>query len=492
VAGVFGAKYNDGKAGLYDGRLFDAENVSLDEALFDRNPDIASLSYAIGGSLSEVEELDTAVYRDRIFIANGSGNEPSQVVSCDSYNSLCVGNYRHEGTVNDFSDDRPGGSSYLNDSSGREEPKIVGPGRVDGVATAVSTYTNATGTSFATPYVASTAGLLMRAFPNQLRREPTLVRAVLMASAVRHRIAYDNDGSPIPNLRFNDAVDDKTGVGVPHGPLAVTIVDDRQYKADTHFTPFETGVVATVDVPASGMNFRAVLTWDNCPNPTNALVVDLDLALEGERLTAPITNRSTVDNYEVIDAVLPRGTYQLRVTAPRWGNCSLDSTTRRVPMALAWATTQVWIPDVHIEARQNTGKCIHKKNPGFSNGNPVHLWTCTSGVPESKDWYYESSTGRIRSAANPYVCFHKKEGGWANGNPIHLWDCAAGSEEMKAWTYSPDTGQIHSRENPTKCIQKKNNDWTNGNPLQLWDCSANSASFKSFNLNAEQPGNGTL
>jgi len=139
---------------------------------------------------------------------------------------------------------------------------------------------------------------------------------------------------------------------------------------------------------------------------------------------------------------------------------------------------------IHISGKENTNKCFHKKNAGWVNGNPIHIWDCSAGSSENKTWVYDSNTGYIKGKDNPNKCLHKKEKGWANGNPIHIWDCSAGSSENKTWVYDSNTGYIKGKDNPNKCLHKKEKGWANGNPIHIWDCSAGSNENKSWNFEA--------
>ena len=142
----------------------------------------------------------------------------------------------------------------------------------------------------------------------------------------------------------------------------------------------------------------------------------------------------------------------------------------------------------YIRASNNSNSCFHKKNAGWDNGNPVHLWSCAEGQTGWKTWVYEPSTGYIRNAARRDKCLHKKENNWNNGNAIHLWDCNAGNRSFKTWTYDSSTGQIRARSNQSKCMHKKLNNWRNGNPIHLWDCNAGHARMKSWRIgNIAQP-----
>jgi hypothetical protein len=154
---------------------------------------------------------------------------------------------------------------------------------------------------------------------------------------------------------------------------------------------------------------------------------------------------------------------------------------------LLFGSSQLWAQtdssnSTYIKARGNSKLCIHKRNDGWANGNPVHLYACKDGQVSWKTWIYEESTGYIRSAGNNSKCIHKKQGNWNNGNLLHLWDCKAGKPEFKSWDYDHSTGLLRARHNKSKCIHKKDGNWDNGNPLHLWSCADGHSGMKSWTL----------
>jgi hypothetical protein len=323
--------------GVWGAKLFEAEHQSLKKAL-ERNPDLVNLSYTIGRF--DVRALDEAVYQKRMFIANASGNDERHNVYCYSYNSLCVGGFVDNNTKDNFHDDLAV-ATYLNDPrTGREEPKVVGPTSMKTIADDDGLYTSTGGTSFASPAVLGVAGQLISAHPQQFKRNPTLLRAVLMASARRHAIHWTRaQTASLPRVPdFDDSIDDRKGVGAPNGYIADAIVNAGQFRYE-NFTPAKEGVMLRVNMQFKTFA-RFVLTWDNCPQAqdSEALTVDLDMHIyKAGTNTLVARNISSADNYEVIDQgfLLP-GDYDVVVTSSHWNSCAYDGTVKRVPMALAW------------------------------------------------------------------------------------------------------------------------------------------------------------
>jgi len=271
--------------GPFAARLFEVDAYALLghagwTELSDRNPDFVSISQVTGSG--SAQGMDTLVYEDRIFVANGAGNwasDPMDKARCAAYNALCVGGYSTRGTTS-WADDRQSGASWRNHpATGREEPDLAGPYTVEG---------SGTGTSFATPAVVGLAALLTANHREVLYREPTLMRALLMASA-SHTVREPMKQPGIPIV--GDGVDDRTGAGVPRGDRASAIVEaghtfarkldrNRDFDAEGRL-----GDPIRFDV-TKGEVVRAALAWDNCPisqsqGPSDVLVVDLDLTVRG-------------------------------------------------------------------------------------------------------------------------------------------------------------------------------------------------------------------
>lgn len=348
-------------AGLFAGRMFDAEEGTMAQGILDRNPHLINMSFLT--SDGDGPAIDSAVFLDRVFVANGAGNldavcHPSESggpcapdddlrARCSSYNAVCVGGYDHRETTGpgNFGDDIIYSNGlWLNDpATGREAPQLVGPAFQHlPISTAASGESPYSGTSFASPAVLGLAGLIEANFLPYFLGDPTLMRAVLFASASHPVHDYDGDDTPI--ALFSDGVDDKSGMGVPRGDRALHILQNRHFftgfldRAEDFNQDSDLTEDLSIDVHYGDV-VRVALAWDQCPDvqaATPALSTDLDLLVVGpgampEQIKA---NTSLVDNYEAVHFIASDdGPYVIHVHASRWDACRVGFKTF---VAVAW------------------------------------------------------------------------------------------------------------------------------------------------------------
>lgn len=340
--------------GLFQGRMLTSDICAITDALLQRNPHLINLSCEVEGDISR-RQLDHAVFVDRIFVANGAGNvesgeDPATLRTFgESYNSVCVGGYQHAGTIGpgNFGDDIAV-NRYLNDArTHREKPDLVGPNngrfaRYEGT----DQYDSWGGTSFATPFIVGTAGLLMANFQSKLVNDPTLTRAVLMASAF-HPIPTSGH-PPVPS--YSDGIDDRAGAGAPRGDRARRILlDDQFYSAfidrNANFNSSGNLTTPLEFIVQAGEKVRVVMTYDQCQDAFTAtpdvLLADMDLiavasSLEpGQPGSKVFTNNSHVDNTEILEFTADvRSVVSLRIHVQHWDPCA--DGTRKTYLAVAW------------------------------------------------------------------------------------------------------------------------------------------------------------
>ncbi len=338
--------------GLFQGRMVTSDIGAISSDMLKRNPHLINLSFEI--SKSDRRMLDYAVYADRVFVANGSGNVHGNEdadklpVFAFSYNSVCVGGYNHHNThgPENYGDDTEAGRWLNEAATGREKPDVVGAysGFFADQAN-LHGYTPSGGTSFSTPLIVGTAALLMANFPEELTSDPTLTRAVLMASA-SHAIPGN---LPVPIIA--DGIDDHSGAGVPRGDRAKEILSDENFHSGfvDRAVDFNTDGDFTIPIQINsnpGDKVRVVLTYDQCQDAMTSIpdvmLTDLDMSVVetyvtgGTARTQVHANQSHVDNTEIVEFVSQPGqtAVRVKVRAQHWDPCT--DGTQRTHLAIAW------------------------------------------------------------------------------------------------------------------------------------------------------------
>ena len=239
-------------------------------------------------------------------------------------NSLAVGAAADSGDIAYFSSLGP-------TVDGRLSPNLVGVGVAVNSAEGNGSrtgYVRWNGTSMAAPAVAGIAVLLMDAH-DEYRENPALVRAKLMASAVRPDAWLVEAGSfPLDNTGGPGEVQRAYGMGKASARLAVTQRDgtDGWIGGGVSAEPGNgESVSQEIDVPVGVSRLELVLTWDEPPAEAvaDAVFNDLDLWLDeggdcGGGACGEYSSMSVIDNVEwIIVRNPPAGTYEAKIVAER-------------------------------------------------------------------------------------------------------------------------------------------------------------------------------
>ena len=314
---------------------FQSSSAPLTESNRVQNHSWISTAGLTEAQIAEIDQrLDFAINRDGfvavVGVNNGSSN-PLPALLCQAYNHLSVGL-----TTGNHS---AGFTTY--DGSGRIKPDIVAPGAL---------------TSYATPKVASVAGVLVARglqSPHSLTGAniPRVVKALLLAGATKEEFSTWARTTARPlDLRY--------GAGELNALLSYRMLESGRATASGSALVRETGWASTsvsggsqqtyfFEIPAGAASapFSAALTWHRLVNdggvgpawsPSPVALVNLDLKLYAASGFTPGTlldqSISTVDNVEHIYApALAPGRYALVVSSP--------SGAATTAYGLAWRAT---------------------------------------------------------------------------------------------------------------------------------------------------------
>ena len=290
------------------------------------NMSLASRSLEFDGKTTGPRKLDSIAWTHRqlYVVANSNENLYGYSNYGSAKNSLAVGAAYDNGDITFFSSRGP-------TVDGRLKPLVVGPGSVvfstrgDG---SYDGYNLASGTSMSSPVVAGVAALLMDASPDH-REEPALVRARLMASAVRPDTWFESE-TVFPKNNTNGPGSEQTKYGMGFISARTSVINHdvpEGWTSSGATLTLENGEYAYQDivVPDGTTRLDVVMTWDEPPADSIASTVLNDLNLwidygadcESEPC-GEYSSRSKIDNVEWVVIQDPEpGTYRIKVSGDR-------------------------------------------------------------------------------------------------------------------------------------------------------------------------------
>ncbi len=290
------------------------------------NMSLASTNRLYEGRDVGARKLDSVVWGHRQLYVVAQSN--SSVHGFSNYgaakNSLSVGAALDSGELASFSSLGP-------TADGRLAPQVVATGvslySAEGEGSR-SAYSVKSGTSMSSPAVAGVAALLMDAVPGH-REQPALVRARLMASAVRPDAWLEAGGRfPPNNSNGPGALQNRYGLGKVSARTAVLSRDGPDgWVGGGAVSELRDGEYAhrEIVVPEGASRLDLVMVWDEPPTDTIAQAVlnDLDLYLDmdgdcGAGACGGYSSTSRRDNVEwIIVRNPPPGTHRARVVPHR-------------------------------------------------------------------------------------------------------------------------------------------------------------------------------
>ena len=290
------------------------------------NMSLSATSLTYQGRGAEARKLDAMVWAHRqlYVVANSNSDIHGFSNFAAAKNSLSVGAASDDASLAGFSSHGP-------TADGRLAPLVVATGvQLNSAAGAGSRgdYNSFSGTSMASPTVAGVAALLMDAVP-AYREQPALVRARLMASAIRPTPWL---GVPETFASSNSAglgtLQTQYGLGKVSARTSVLMRDRADgWLSGGAMVELEDDEYAyeEIIVPPGAGQLAVVMTWDEPPADTigSTVLNNLDLHVDhggdcGAGACGEHASTSSNDNVEwVIVQDPPPGTYRIKVVPRR-------------------------------------------------------------------------------------------------------------------------------------------------------------------------------
>ena len=346
------------------------------------NMSLSSRSLEFDGRSTGPRKLDAMVWtHQQLYVVS---NANARIYGYSNYgsakNSLAVGNVHDNG-------DTVASSSVGPTVDGRLLPSLVGTGSnvfsAEGNAS-YDGYLPASGTSMSSPSVAGVAALLMDASPEH-REQPALVRARLMASAVKLDAWFESESVfPRNNTNGPGSMQSQYGMGMVSARISVTNndVSDGWISSGATVT-LEDGEYAYQDivVPEGASRLDIAMTWDEPPADTitSSVLNNLDLWVDfdadcGSGSCGEYSSRSTIDNVEWVIITDPDpGTYRVKIAGER-------IFTDPPRAAIAWTLIRGdSTPTLKIEVEQDA----YTTADGESHNHSVEVVVSTNGYVAS-------------------------------------------------------------------------------------------------------------
>ncbi len=289
------------------------------------NMSLSATGLAFSGRGVGERKLDATVWAHRQLYVVAQANAGVHGFSnyATAKNSLAVGAVADMGLIASFSSHGPTADGRLAPNvvaAGIDVSSVRGSGQRSG-------YDSFNGTSMASPAVAGIAALLMDAEP-RFKNQPALVRARIMASAVKPDAFLTSGLFPTDNTGGPGKLQNQYGLGLASARLSVLQRDGPDgWTSGAAVSEIDDGRYGYVDidVPEGANRLDLVMTWDEGPADavTESVLNDLDLWLDegadcGPGPCGEHYSRSRVDNVEwIVVRQPPPGRYRVKVVGER-------------------------------------------------------------------------------------------------------------------------------------------------------------------------------
>lgn len=325
---------------------------------------------------ASARKLDSMVWAHRqlYVVSNANSSQRGYSNYGAAKNSLPVGAAFDSGEIYGFSSRGPTIDNRLTPlvtGTGVDVRSVAGGGSYD-------EYGTNSGTSMAAPSVAGLAALLMDASPAH-RAQPALVRARLMASAIKPNAWLESERQfPLNNTNGPGEAQSQYGMGMVSATATILNNDSENgWTSSGVSVEMENDQYAyhDIEIPEDSSRLDIVMTWDEPPTDSiaNNVLNDLDLWVDrgadcGDGPCGEHSSTSKIDNVEWIIIRNPDpGTYRLKIDAVRvYGDAPRA--------AVAWTIIRGdSTPQLTIEANQE----VYESSDGEYHSHKVDLTIST-------------------------------------------------------------------------------------------------------------------
>lgn len=332
-----GDRVGVGGAAIY----YDNDSIFTDSIDWLAASDVHIMSLSQSGPSISSLARDEAVRFDNIALCNAAGNfgtaqNPSTMTTCRSPNVICVANYDINGsricpTSNPANFTVPGNANF-----DREQPDVSAPGTSLRTFDSTGAWSTVTGTSIATPIVASVLASLHdvtktnSAFNNHyptFENYPEAAKAIIMAAATTNAA-----NGPVSD---HNAPDESDGAGVIDVTTLENIYNSGRWSIQFR-TPSDPQSINLRSVNlTAGQTLRAYLAWSRCPsNQLDALNADLDLRIKAPNGQWVAFGDSWFQTYEVVNFTAQQtGIHEISLTRWFMNGCNGSSAGEIVGLA---------------------------------------------------------------------------------------------------------------------------------------------------------------
>ena len=339
-------------------------------------------------------------------------------------------------------------------TDGRMLPKVGMTGDLVLAAagnSAESGYVISSGTSMSSPAVAGIATLLMGT-DDGFKTNPALVRAQLMATAIKPDVYFDDEAySPRTNTHGTGSINNQYGMGSVSARTAITQGPNGEWSSHSAVSEIENDEYAyiEIEIPEDTDRLDIVLTWDEPPNDNvgSAVMADLDLYL------GPDEDCDVTDCGEFVSSSRADNLEYLIISNPEAGTKRITVIPHNIfqfapRIAVSWMFIAKSAPQLDIELESESLNTANTRRPQleltvstdeFVAGGVTLYFACRNQGDGDCNYWYEN----VESLWQPGSQITREDGtvqdltGIYIGDPIFIGEVVSGEVQDVTLVFPP-------------------------------------------------------